>query len=77
MNIISFEYYSDFEEMKAGVSNSKFSVLLTEIKPKDNFATLIRNNFERQLFISDTINDENTIFKYQPLDDIMNTVLSV
>lgn len=76
-NRISFEYYSDFEEMKVGVSNSKFSVLLTEIKPNDTFDTLIRNNFERQLFISDTINDENTIFKYQPLDDIMNTVLSI
>lgn len=75
-NKISFDYFSDMDELKKGIQGSRFNLLLCEVQLTDDERNFVDGKFERLIYLSEQAEEEETIFKYQPLNDVMDVLFS-
>ncbi|WP_017547924.1 AAA family ATPase [Salinicoccus carnicancri] len=75
-NKLEVEIFTDFTIMSESVKNSSRNILLTEIYPTEDELQMAEKVFDRVVLLSEMGRDfEEEIFKYQPFDRIVETLL--
>lgn len=75
-NKLLVEIFHDFTEMCESVKDSSQNILLSEVYPKDDELQRVENVFDRVVLLAESKQGfEEEVFKYQPFDNIVETLL--
>lgn len=75
-NKLLVEIFHDFNKMNESVKNSNHNILLSELYPTDEELRSMEKVFDRVVLLTESKQGfEEEIFKYQPFDNIVETLL--
>ena len=75
-NKLLVEIFHDFNKMNESVKNSNHNILLSELYPTDEELQNMEKVFDRVVLLTENKQGfEEEIFKYQPFDNIVETLL--